>query len=464
MLMKKILIMALFLLSALLLGCETEDNGNALMQDRMNEYIYNEELQSSFSEMRFITVSDVHYLSETLHDGGLVFQEMVGSSNGQMQYQAKEILDKFSKSVIEKKPDFVLVTGDLTLNGEKQSHNELSNIFKAIEEEGISVLVVPGNHDINNVYARSFFGEKQEKVDYVSKEEFERIYSDFGPNEAIYRDLETFSYVAKAGENVWILMIDSSSYEENEANGYPVSGGMLRKDQAEWLEMVFEEAEKQDKRIIIGMHHNMLKHAYVDDYYIKDFMISGALSGMPQYIASKGARVVFSGHIHCHDIAGERYDDDFMYDITTGSLMVYPHNYRVCSLDENGKLEIRTENIESLKGDNERGMSFYELSREQAYQKEGRDFFMPEGVSKRKAQKMRDFAILVANAYFEGEDHRILDDKENREAYALWEKLAEKNTDRRADMILGMSVDTEPRDRNIMIDLNTGFWENIKEE
>ena len=45
------------------------------------------------------------------------------------------------------KADGLILSGDLTFNGEKKSHEELAEKFKKVEKSGAPVMVIPGNHD-----------------------------------------------------------------------------------------------------------------------------------------------------------------------------------------------------------------------------------------------------------------------------------------------------------------------------
>ena len=53
---------------------------------------------------------------------------------------------------------------------------------------GVCVLVVPGNHDIDNSWARKYAGDELIKIDSISPEEFEDIYSAYGYKDAASRD------------------------------------------------------------------------------------------------------------------------------------------------------------------------------------------------------------------------------------------------------------------------------------
>ena len=74
--------------------------------------------------------------------------------DGRVLLYSWEILDAFIEDMKEKDPDLLLLSGDLTLNGEKASHEELAALLEELDEEGITTLVIPGNHDINNPYAK----------------------------------------------------------------------------------------------------------------------------------------------------------------------------------------------------------------------------------------------------------------------------------------------------------------------
>lgn len=57
-----------------------------------------------------------------------------------------------------------------------------------MEKDGIQVVVIPGNHDINNRNAASFDGRSRQMAEAVSANEFAEIYNDFGYDEALSRD------------------------------------------------------------------------------------------------------------------------------------------------------------------------------------------------------------------------------------------------------------------------------------
>ena len=99
------------------------------------------------SLIELIVATDLHYLSPSIVERGEVFEKVyLGGDGKQMNYMS-EIPDAFIEDVIKEKPDGLILSGDLTFNGEKKSHEELVEKFKKVEKSGVPVMVIPGNHD-----------------------------------------------------------------------------------------------------------------------------------------------------------------------------------------------------------------------------------------------------------------------------------------------------------------------------
>lgn len=100
-----------------------------------------------------------------------------------------------------------------------------------MENNGIPVLVIPGNHDINNRQAARYEEEERLPAEYTTPEEFRQIYQAFGYDEAASEDPNSLSYLYELDENTWLLMIDSCQYS-------PVNkvGGAISEATYEWIE------------------------------------------------------------------------------------------------------------------------------------------------------------------------------------------------------------------------------------
>ena len=107
---------------------------------------------------RIILMTDIHYLAESLTDRGNMFQSMVEHGDGKLTNYVWEITDAALEEIKLLSPDALIISGDLSLQGEKKSHEELAKKLDEVEKAGITVLVIPGNHDINNPSASVYSG------------------------------------------------------------------------------------------------------------------------------------------------------------------------------------------------------------------------------------------------------------------------------------------------------------------
>ena len=85
-----------------------------------------------------VIATDIHYLAKELTDFGPAFEEMVQSGDGKAITYVWEITDAFLEEVIARKPQALILSGDLTLEGEQLSHEALAKKLKRVEDSGIS--------------------------------------------------------------------------------------------------------------------------------------------------------------------------------------------------------------------------------------------------------------------------------------------------------------------------------------
>lgn len=151
--------------------------------------------------------TDMHYLADELYDEGPVFQELLLSNDGKLIERGTEILDTFIDQAKDAKPDGILICGDLTFNGEAISLQKFTQKFSALQEAGIPVYVIPGNHDIDYPFADTYIGENHGKTPNMDTETFTNIAGPFGYDNALAKDESTFSYVAALSEDLWLMAL-----------------------------------------------------------------------------------------------------------------------------------------------------------------------------------------------------------------------------------------------------------------
>ena len=165
--------------------------------------------------LNIMVATDIHYLSKSINDGGEAFANMIAKGDGKVMKYIEEIVDTFCAEVKKRKPDVLLLLGDLTFNGERISHLELAKKLEKIVEAGIPVYLIPGNHDINYENCFGFKGDERYRVESVDANDFREIYSFCGYKNYDYYDEISGSYISKIADDLYLLMLDTNSYSSN---------------------------------------------------------------------------------------------------------------------------------------------------------------------------------------------------------------------------------------------------------
>ncbi|MBC1742327.1 metallophosphoesterase [Listeria welshimeri] len=275
-------------------------------------------------DLSIIETTDVHYLAPSLTDNGTAFKQYVAAGDGKQLAYSDEITDAFLEDVEAKKTDVLIISGDLTNNGEKTSHEELAKKLAQVEKAGTQVFVVPGNHDINNPWARKFEKDKQLPTDTITPTDFSKIYGDFGYKDAISSDDFSLSYLAAPSSKVWLLMLDTAIYKTNMQQGTPTTEGGLTTGTLDWVKECSTLAEKNGAKLIPVMHHNLTNHS---DVIQRGFTINYNQQVIDTLTAGN-MEFSLSGHIHTQNIrTAKSTDGKEITDIVTNALSVYPHKY-----------------------------------------------------------------------------------------------------------------------------------------
>jgi len=280
-----------------------------------------------------LIATDPHLLAPELHDNGTAFVQYAASSGGRDLERNQELWEAFLKVALEQKPEAVLVTGDLTNQGEKLSHRLVAEGLARLKKAGIRPLVVPGNHDINNPYARALVGTKQLPAESVTPEEFVEVYRDAGYGDALERDTGSLSYLVALNPRQWILMLDTAVYDLNSVQGYPEVRGVLTDTSLAWIAHCGERARAAGAQLIAAGHHNFTNHALLTDGFTLDNASEAAAA-----LTKAGVRLTLSGHIHVQDIDSTVTPSGRLYDVVTNALSTFPNHYGRLTWSETGAL------------------------------------------------------------------------------------------------------------------------------
>lgn len=303
------------------------------------------------SGMKIAVMSDIHVMApELLVEDGKAYGDYIAGDRKLLK-ESPEILRAAVSEILKMKPDVVLVSGDLTKDGEYVSHRLVSEeLLKPLTDSGIRTFVIPGNHDVLNPHAVEYSGDSTRRVRTVTPEEFACMYRDFGYGQAIARDTASLSYVAQLSGNVRLLAIDACRYEDNDfGTGECIVGGRIKDGTMDFIAEQARKAEEDGCRMLTMIHHGVVRHwkweeKAMSDYLVKDWRRCGRM------FRKLGLQIVFSGHFHAQDIAVSGSGKSAVYDIETGSTVSYPMPVRSLVLDGDS-LAVSTWHIAPLMAD-----------------------------------------------------------------------------------------------------------------
>lgn len=243
----------------------------------------------------FWVISDTHLIADSLHDHGQAFSQMQKTSQGKDLYYQETALSAFVRMAQKKKPTAIIVTGDVTFNGERVSAEKFAEIFKPLEET--QLLVLPGNHDIYDGWAREFRGKKQYYAGQISPRMWRNIFKTSYKN-AVSVDDKSLAYSVQLNPNYLLILADSNDYGKEESTTAPATAGFLGREQRRWIKAQLQYASENNLQVIFCMHHNLYAHnAAVNKGYVVD-----DYRELRKLLAQYNVKLVFSGHIHAQNI------------------------------------------------------------------------------------------------------------------------------------------------------------------
>ena len=357
-----------------------------------------------------LIASDLHYLAPSLTDGGQIFRQVLEAGDGKITEYAEEITDAFIEEVIAEKPDILILSGDLTLNGEAESHTALIKKLETITAAGIQVLVIPGNHDLNNPNAVRFSSNTCEPQPSMTSAEFRIAYKNFEYEQAIANDRNSLSYVYAACSDLWIFMVDTNSQVENTVTDQTI----------QWLEKQLKKAKKQNARIIAVSHQTILTHNQI---FSAGYQIDNAEELLMLY-QEYDVSANFSGHLHLQHILTD--PESAMTEIVTSALAVSPNQYGKIQYDGNA-LSYQTQRLhvsewaETHSVENQDLLHFADYARkrmEQTAYRQITDFLSRSDLTQKEKELLAGTFVALNTAYFAGD---TIDKAPLRPGLKLWE-------------------------------------------
>ena len=165
-------------------------------------------------KLKFMVLSDFHFMHPALLiKDGKAFKDY-NDEECKLLVESGALLNAAIERIKAYHPAFIIVCGDMSKDGEIISHEYVANLFAKLEREtGTKVLVVPGNHDLDNPHSFYYDGNKTIPAPTASEAQFAQIYAECGYDEAVERRPTSLDYMAYPAEGIAFIGVNSAGGE-----------------------------------------------------------------------------------------------------------------------------------------------------------------------------------------------------------------------------------------------------------
>lgn len=302
-------------------------------------------------------ISDPHYYSKKNWVDGNPFD--YPPKNEQLYLRGSEEIIKavFDEIAADESQQIVLISGDLTNNGEITSHDEMRSLLLKLKESGTRIYVTTATHDYSKDGKSYGFDKNNNMVDVPApaREKLYDYYREFGMDEALSVHMPSMSYVAQLADGYRLLAL-------NDDYGDPHCG--YSDECFEWIKEQVELAHRENQYIVAMTHHPILAASKFFQLIAPNDMLDKHELRYRQF-ADMGINCVFTGHSHIHNISSaETEKGNIFYDVSTAALTGFPPAYRKALFyPDERKIEIKTVFVDNVPDLDTENMSLTEYTK-----------------------------------------------------------------------------------------------------
>lgn len=273
--------------------------------------------------MKFYLITDTHYFEPSLGASGRAFEEYMQREQYFMAESSDIVKAVFGRISEDKETQLVLIPGDLSKNGEIESHKSFVKELYKLKEAGKRVYVLTAGHDYNE-YSQAFINDERTEVEGTPFVKLRGIYNDFGYSEALAVDEKTLSYIAEIENGIRLLAINC------DAEGS--SKGAVDERLESWIKTQLDIAKNDGCDVIAMCHYPVIPSVpvfdLVGDAKLKNWRRTASV------LADNGVKLVLTGHMHIQSINEFVSDNgNKLIDVCTSCLVGSPAKYRKISVD-----------------------------------------------------------------------------------------------------------------------------------
>lgn len=281
---------------------------------------------------KFYLITDTHYFKNSLGARGKEYDEF-------MRFEQKcfaetqsinEAVFKYLENANE--ADTLLIAGDLSFNGEKESHLEFIRHLKKLKESGKRIFVITADHDFKE-HPFAFDENGRLEPTGTSRDELYDLYYEFGFGDALAVDKKHLSYVAQLCDGVRLLALnnDGSSTGKREFDD----------EHMEWIKKQAEKAKDEGEMMFVMNHYPFIPGQPILSLVSSSYQRNSCQ--VMNMLSQLGVHLAFTGHMHNQSINyftcqnGEKF-----YDVCTGSIIADPSVIRLVEIKDKNTVDIKS--------------------------------------------------------------------------------------------------------------------------
>lgn len=266
----------------------------------------------------FYHVTDTHYYSKHNYDSD---PWALPQWNDQIAMRESEEIIKKAFSMIEQDTEAsaVLLTGDITHHGDRESCNEMLAILEHCESSGKNVVAFIDSHDYFPEGIRFDKTGQPYPKEATTREKVLPLFTKYNVDKAIEIYSDNFSCVLALSEKLRFIIL---SYEST-PNGPYISDSYFA-----WVQLQAEKARQDGCVLIAGIHPPLISPNPAYSIMGKGNIVVDAEKVAAKF-AKAGIPLVLCGHSHMqaiHSIKNE--DGSVLYCVSTASLVGSPPKMR----------------------------------------------------------------------------------------------------------------------------------------
>lgn len=274
-----------------------------------------------YSPLNITVLTDTHYYCEKNGTSGKAY-DTANSRSQKLLAGSKDVLESaFNQIKNDSESNIVLISGDVTNNGELNAHAEFIEMLRDLKKCGKKVYVITATHDFRDGgFTEAYDGDNKTQTPTASRDMLFDMYREFGPDEALSVHRDSMSYVVQLCDGYRLFALND---DRN------LSGKSGFSDECfEWITKEAKKAKAENQFIIAMTHHPLIAPCPIYEIIGKGDMLGDYDKRLPQ-LADLGIQFMFTGHTHIQNTSAYQSEKgNVIYDICGASPIGYPGTMR----------------------------------------------------------------------------------------------------------------------------------------